>query len=1666
VNAVTEKLEGRTLLSGAAPVNALSAAWAGTALQVLSRPHVKPAARAVHTVAPSADTTSAPPQSADATTDQPSVRELTSPATKTNAPLDTLVAVTVRLPAGGGIDETTVTPNTVKLFRGSASGTPVAGQPNTSGGGDVLTFQPSDLLEPNTTYTFVVTEGVLDTHGNPFIPFSTSFTTGSTVVATDPSIAFEKVYLPTAQGERYSSLAFGPDGRLYAGTLTGLIHRFTVNADGTLSAPTVINTVQAGNGGRRFLTGIAFDPASTAANPVLWVTHGQYVADNGTLNWNAPDWTGKVSRLSGANLEVYQDYVVGLPRSVRDHLTNQVSFGPDGAMYIGQASNNSMGAPDPIWGNRPERLLSGAILRLDTAALAGQVNAGGGPLNAQTEETATPYDPWAAGAPLTLYATGLRNVFNPIWMSNGQLYAPTNGSAAGGYTPAFTGGTAPQRIDQAVNGPYTGPTVPAINDVQTTESDYLYKIVQGGYYGHPNPSRGEYVLDGGNPTAGVDPDEFTQYPVGTMPDRNRRAPAYNFGRNYSPTGAIEYRGGALNGRLLVERYSGGDDIVAIQLDAAGNVAGVQSGLAGMTHFVDPLDLVQDPNNGNLYVSEDGAKRITLLRPIGPGANVVASTATMALNDVVGGPAGPAHTLTLTNTGTAPLAIPSDGLQISGPDAAMFVFVNRPVLPATVAPNESIQITLALQAPTGTPVGSIRTASLNVKSNDADTPAFSVALRGLTMAGTGGTNEPSLQRVLDAWAIPTNVGDADPNSTDLFSNTQPIQTPNDEIAATRLVKAGAGPVTIQPLGVFGVTSTPALRFGWYDAGSPTAKTELFTVPSSQSQSLSPDVSGNTSFDPGAKSFGFYSIWPGFSNREVFSEDLLNTQETTPANQHKVRYYALKDAAGNVVPDAVIMAHEEFVNATNGNYDNQDIVAIIRNVRPAPAGPEIGTENLDGAPWYDRLEFNRIQNNPGNGVHDTATLRVRNTGNSPLNVTGISIASGPYQVISATGLPGTLAPGAAADVQVKFVATGGRVSTGVLRITSNDADEGTLDVPLAGYWQVQPENQQEPTLPEILSVFDIRTVLQNPGQSLTNGGKLEAVGDEVLSPYWLRAQPDKPVTVRQLAAFHTSNEGHTVRWFSKGNTGSLNTVLQHSTLDAQSLLPRNAANTGPATGSFTPSGTTPFGFKIQGEWSEPALNTVTGGHATDQGHHVRFFPMRDRSGQIVKDAWLMIMDFSGVNYDYNDNVYVITNMRPENPPAPVGPLATVRPEGGFNVAWQPNTDPRTAGYNVYRSTNASSGFVKVNQAPIGITGFADATVARGATYYYRVTAVDKWGGESAASATVRTDVTPPAEVQSLAATPQPDSILLSWAANADADLGGYKVLRSDQPDGVYTLISGATPIPTTTFNDTASPGGFLWYYRVVAVDVSGNESAPAMVSAERPGGLAVVLAAPPVASAGATSYSFNVTFSNTVQLTPDSLANAFTVSGPGGFSQAATPGTTSARTVTFTVTPPGGSWDSADSGTYTVSLAANKIGDGAGTFMPAQDLGNFDVNVPIVPVDLGAFGQNGKKFGGKRIQKQTLTPGAEAYYSFTLTAPARVKAMLGKLKDNADLELRDANGNVIVSSAKPGKKPEKLIRPLPAGTYLVRLVGTGTQATPYVMKLMVGKPTKKDRVALGL
>ena len=516
-----------------------------------------------------------------------------------SVPLDGFLAADVELPNGGHVvDARTVTPATVKLFR-TADRREVPAAVNTSGGGDAIVIKPTEPLEPNTQYTFEVNSGVRDTAGAAFVYFSSNFTTAAAADAVELPVAFEKAELPAADGEMFTSLAVGPDRRLYASTMDGRIMRFGVRGDGTLADAQTIPTVPARNGGPRLVTGICFDPSSTPHNPVLWVSHGQLVLKEAT------DWTGKISRLGGPTLSDYEDVVVGLPRAVRDHLNNQPIFGPDGALYVCQASNTAMGAPDDRWGMRPEHLLTAAVLRLDPSKVTQT------PLDVKTDDGGR-YDPKAPGAPLTVFATGVRNAYDLNWHSNGRLYGPLNASAAGGNTPSIPGDDKCGR-----------PGAPALTRLKRTLDDMLVRIDPGAYFGHPNPLRGEYVLNGGNPTAAADPGEVSEYPVGTMPERHWRPPMYTFGKNLSPTGVIEYRnaaafGGMLRGKLLVCRYSGGDDVLVLSLGADGQVTEALSGVDGLTRLMDPLDLVEDVATGNLYVAEFQPKRLTLLRPK-PGA---------------------------------------------------------------------------------------------------------------------------------------------------------------------------------------------------------------------------------------------------------------------------------------------------------------------------------------------------------------------------------------------------------------------------------------------------------------------------------------------------------------------------------------------------------------------------------------------------------------------------------------------------------------------------------------------------------------------------------------------------------------------------------------------------------------------------------------------------------------------------------------------------------------------------------------------------------------------------------------------------------------------------------------------------------------------------------------
>jgi len=196
------------------------------------------------------------------------------------------------------------------------------------------------------------------------------------------------------------------------------------------------------------------------------------------------------------------------------------------------------------------------------------------------------------------------------------------------------------------------------------------------------------------------------------------------------------------------------------------------------------------------------------------ATISLAKGTFYFNDIASSFSGgtgssPNQSLTIRNTGDASLTLASSSIAVSGTNAGQFKFSGI-TLPKTLAPGASTTVQIAY---TASALG-IQTANLTIKSNDPAHATSTVRLRGLGTAGAGGNLEPSLQRILDLYQIPVNVGDNNANDT-----TFPVRpvSPNSEVGLQRMLKSGTGNVTVQLLGTFVNAKTPATRMGWYRSG---------------------------------------------------------------------------------------------------------------------------------------------------------------------------------------------------------------------------------------------------------------------------------------------------------------------------------------------------------------------------------------------------------------------------------------------------------------------------------------------------------------------------------------------------------------------------------------------------------------------------------------------------------------------------------------------------------------------------------------------------------------------------------------------------------------------------------------------------------------------------------
>jgi hypothetical protein len=342
-----------------------------------------------------------------------------------------------------------------------------------------------------------------------------------------------------------------------------------------------------------------------------------------------------------------------------------------------------------------------------------------------------------------------------------------------------------------------------------------------------------------------------------------------------------------------------------------------------------------------------------------------------------------------------------------------------------------------------------------------------------------------------------------------------------------------------------------------------------------------------------------------------------------------------------------------------------------VEPVAEGAYMVLRNMDNFPAHDKLVFSRIEipwrrsdSTEFNANHDKVRLRIQSKGSEKLVVNSLVLSNTAGWKIASVGgdatpsFPKTINTGSYLEVVIQFVAVGASTRVTVLQdkltINSNDNLTPVKEVSLMGLYQREGESKNEPYASEIIRAFDFKS---DPGYGRVDNGvegkNIMPNSDEVAASYFVRADPNKPVTVYQLAAYHgCCGSVETIKYYTKGSE-TMNTLFTHHVLDAQSLLPRLRNNDTNLAVKTIDNPTEPFGFRVSNSRSDRTINfqDLIG---------LRILKAVDAAGYVIPNAYIMNMDYidnSSTNFDYQDNIYYIDNIRPETGTVHYSDLASV-------------------------------------------------------------------------------------------------------------------------------------------------------------------------------------------------------------------------------------------------------------------------------------------------------------------------------------------------------------------------------------------------------------------------
>ena len=185
--------------------------------------------------------------------------------------------------------------------------------------------------------------------------------------------------------------------------------------------------------------------------------------------------------------------------------------------------------------------------------------------------------------------------------------------------------------------------------------------------------------------------------------------------------------------------------------------------------------------------------------------------------------------------------------------------------------------------------------------------------------------------------------------------------------------------------------------------------------------------------------------------------------------------------------------------------------------------------------------------------------------------------------------------------------------------------------------------------------------------------------------------------------------------------------------------------------------------------------------------------------------------------------------EPPPVLAAPR-NVRATAGvlkITLTWSANTEPELTGYEILRFTDPT------HETPDRIfssvlTTYVDTPVTADQPFVYRVRAVGTANEKSELSAFVSAQaIAPPpilAAPRNVRATAGIGYIAITWSANTEAELTGYRVMRYTDP--AQTEAEATFTTVHTTYVDSPLVAEQTYVYRVQAVGVNNTESEPSL------------------------------------------------------------------------------------------------------------------------------------------------------------------------------------------------------------------------------------------------